>query len=95
MSTDKPAFDPTPRQALGKATDAVWHPTLPRDHEDRAPLSTGATSDALLGPKRDKLVALNVEVPKSIRKALKTEADKRGMSLDQLITMLARNYLGR
>ncbi len=95
MSNDKPAFDPTPRAALGKASDAVLHPTMPRDHEDRAPLSTGATSDALLGPKRDKLVELNIEVPKSIRKALKSEADKRGLSVDQLITMLARNYLGR
>jgi hypothetical protein len=95
MSNQKPAFDPTPRPALTKSNDAVVHPTLPRDHEERAPLSTGATSDALLGPKRDKLVELNVEVPKSIRKALKTEAEKRGMSVDQLITMLARNYLGR
>ena len=95
MSTAKPAFDPTPRPALGKATDAVVHPTLPRDHEDRAPLSSGATSDALLGPKRDKLVELSIEVPKSIRKALKTEAEERGLSVDQLITMLARNYLRR
>lgn len=95
MSSQKPDFDPTPRPALTRAADAVWHPTLPRDHEERAPLSTGATSDALLGPKRDKLVELTIEVPKSIRKALKTDADKRGMSVDQLVTMLARNYLGR
>lgn len=95
MSNQKPAFDPTPRAALTKATDAALHPTLPRDQEERAPLSTGATSDALLGPKRDKLVELNIELPKSIRKALKTEAEKRGMSVDQLITMLARHYLGR
>jgi len=94
MSDSKPAFDPTPRAALSRASDAVWHPTLPRDRDGRAPLNSGATSDALLGPKEDKLVELRVEVPKSIRKALRSEATDRGMSVDALVAMLARTYLG-
>ena len=95
MSNDKQTFDPAPRAALTRATDAVWHPTLPREHEERAPLSSGSTSDAILGPKHDKLVELTVEVPKSIRKALRNDAIERGLTVDQLITSLARDYLKR
>ena len=95
MSDAKPEFDPTPRPALSRASDAVWHPTLPRDVGERAPLGSGNTSDALLGPKEDKLVALSVEIPKSIRKALRAEAADRGMSVDALVAMLARTYLKR
>jgi len=95
MSDAKPEFDPTPRIALSRASDAVWHPSLPRDLEERAPLNSGATSDAILGPKEDKLVALTIEIPKSVRKALRTEARNRGMSVDALVAMLARTYLQR
>jgi hypothetical protein len=95
MSDAKPEFDPTPRVALSRASDAVWHPTLPRDVGERAPLNSGNTSDALLGPKEDKLVELSIEIPKSIRKALRTEAQDRGMSVDALVAMLARTYLKR
>ncbi|MFA7324414.1 MAG: hypothetical protein WC005_08650 [Candidatus Nanopelagicales bacterium] len=95
MTNAKPAFDPTPRPALTRASDAIWHPTLPRDHEERAPLSSGATSDALLGPKEDKLVELTIELPKSLRKALRKESEERGLTIDQLIAMLVRNYLKR
>ncbi|MDO9485753.1 MAG: hypothetical protein Q7K25_06800 [Actinomycetota bacterium] len=95
MSDAKPEFDSTPRAALSRASDAVWHPTLPRDVGERAPLNSGNTSDALLGPKEDKLVELTIEIPKSIRKALRVEAQDRGMSVDALVAMLARNYLKR
>jgi hypothetical protein len=95
MSNAKQTFDPTPRPALTRATDAAWHPTLPREHEERAPLSSGATSDAILGPKHDRLVELTFEVPKSIRKALRHDAQERGLTVDQLITLLARDYLKR
>ena len=93
MSDAKPEFDPTPRVALSRAGDAIWHPTLPRDVGERAPLNSGNTSDALLGPKEDKLVAMSIEIPKSIRKALRAEAEEHGMSVDALVAMLARNYL--
>ncbi|MDO8732431.1 MAG: hypothetical protein Q7L55_07665 [Actinomycetota bacterium] len=95
MSDAKPEFDPTPRAALSRANDAVWHPTLPRELGERAPLNSGNTSDALLGPKEDKLVELTIEIPKSIRKALRADAAKRGMSVDALVAMLARTYLQR
>lgn len=95
MSDAKAVFDPTPRPALSRASDSVWHPTLPREHEERAPLTSGATSDALLGPKADKLVPLTLELPKSIRKALREDAEQRGLTVDQLITLLARSYLKR
>ncbi|CAB4889992.1 MAG: hypothetical protein F2923_03160 [Actinobacteria bacterium] len=95
MSNVKPVFDPAPRPALTRATDAIWHPTLPREHEERAPLISGSTSDAILGPKQDKLVALTIDVPKSIRKALRHDAQERGLTVDQLVTLLARDYLKR
>ncbi len=93
MSDAKPEFDPTPRAALSRASDAVWHPTLPRDVGERVPLNSGNTSDALLGPKEDKLVELTIEIPKSVRKALRKEAEDRGMTVDALVGMLARTYL--
>lgn len=95
MTAAKPSFDPTPRPALSRASDAVWHPTLPREQSERAPLSSGATSDALLGPKEDKLVELTIELPKSLRKALRAEAEERGLTVDQLIALLVRSHLKR
>ncbi|MDD2857476.1 MAG: hypothetical protein PHU75_02255 [Candidatus Nanopelagicales bacterium] len=95
MTAAKPAFDPAPRPALSRATDAIWHPTLPREQAERAPLNSGATSDALLGPKEDKLVELRLELPKSLRRALRTEAEARGLTVDQLVAMVVRSYLKR
>jgi len=47
-----------------------------------------ATSDALLGAPKDKLVDLDVRVPKSVRKRLRTEAKARGLSTDAIVTAI-------
>jgi len=47
-----------------------------------------ATSDALLGAPKDKLVDLDVRVPKSVRKRLRTEAKERGLSPDAIVTAI-------
>ena len=47
-----------------------------------------ATSDALLGAPKDKLVDLDVRVPKSVRKRLRAEAKERGLSPDAIVTAI-------
>ena len=47
-----------------------------------------ATSDALLGAPKDKLVDLDVRVPKSVRKRLRSEAKERGLSPDAIVTAI-------
>ena len=46
-----------------------------------------STADAV-SPKKDKLVGLDVKVPKSLRTALRAEAERRGMTVDQLVEIL-------
>ena len=47
-----------------------------------------ATSDAILGATKDKLVDLGVRVPKSVRKRLKAEAKERGVSPDAIVSAI-------
>ncbi|MFM8239942.1 MAG: hypothetical protein ACKOAW_06465 [Actinomycetota bacterium] len=47
-----------------------------------------ATSDALLGAPKDKLVDLDVRVPKSVRKRLRAEANARGLSPDAIVAAI-------
>lgn len=87
---------PTPEQrpALRKADDHDLHPAQPRV-DDLSDLSTKAgstTADAISGAeKRDKLVRLELQVPKSLRKRLRSEAERRGMSVDDLVVALLRD----
>lgn len=55
------------------------------------PLMAGrgkATSDAIRGKSKDKNVDLGVKVPKSLRKQLRQEAVRRGITVDDLVTIL-------
>ena len=64
---------------------------LPKDKPKRKSLKPGkgsATSDAILGATKDKLVDLGVRVPKSVRKRLKAEAKERGLSPDAIVTAI-------
>ena len=85
------------RPALRKAGDADVHPTTPpASPEEPSLLRIGATTaDAIGSPDRDKLVDLGVSVPKSLRKALRAEAKRRGMTLDSLVAEALRDRANR
>ena len=72
---------------LRKAADADLHPSTPVVAEGSASLlRVGATAaDAVGGPDRDKLVDLGAKVPKSLRKSVRAEAKRRGISVDQVV----------
>jgi predicted HicB family RNase H-like nuclease len=82
---------------LRKAPDADLHPSTPVVAEGQASLlRVGATAaDAVGGPDRDKLVDLDVKVPKSLRKAVRAEAKRRGMSIDALVAEALRDRTAR
>lgn len=74
------------REPLGKARDADIHPTAPT--ADTTPVQLGgATSDAI----SDKPVTLTVQVPKSLRRALRAEAERRGVSVDRVVVEALRD----
>jgi hypothetical protein len=82
---------------LRKAADADRHPSTPlTGAEDSGLLRRGAsTADSVGGPDRDKLVPLEVQVPKSLRKAVKAEAKRRGIPLDALVAEALRERTAR
>lgn len=85
-------FDPSPRPALRRAADSGTHPTAPSTgHALAGGLQHGTTADAVTGPRKDKLVKLKVEVPRSLKASLADEAKRRGMSLDQLVSLILRS----
>jgi hypothetical protein len=82
------SFDPTPRPALRKATDSAVHPVAPkpidRSHQDLGLMNN--TSDSVRPKKNDKLIAMTITIPKSLRKQLKKDAKSRGVSIDEIIS---------
>lgn len=70
------SFDPTPRPALRKATDADVHPTTYL-------ASPNSTGDAVLGGKE---VEMTVRVPKKLRKELRRIAKMDGVTVDRVVT---------
>jgi hypothetical protein len=78
MTTDE-------RPHLRKARDADTHPTAVPLYEDT--IFYGSTADAVV---KEKLVTLEVDIPKSLRTSLRTEAKRRGISVDALVTQLLR-----
>jgi hypothetical protein len=81
------------RPALRKAGDADLHPsTPPATAAEPSLLRRGATTaDAVGMPDRDKLVDLGVQVPKSLRKSVRQEAERRGMTVDQVVAEALRD----
>ena len=81
------------RPRLQKASDADVHPSTPQyDATESALRRPGSsTADSLGAPDKDKLVTLEVRVPKSLRKAVRQEAERRGVSVDQVVTEALRN----
>jgi len=63
----------------------------PKGKSKGNPLKVGkgkATSDALRGKHKTKNVDLGVKVPKELRKQLRKEAVRRGITVDELVTIL-------
>lgn len=76
---------PSDEARLRKAGDADIHPSAPTAGEARFGRLGGRTSDAVGAPDKDKLVDLQVQVPKSLRKAVRAEAERRRVSVDDVV----------
>lgn len=76
---------PPDKPQLRKAGDADIHPSAPTADEARFGRLGSWTSDAVGAPDKDKLVNLDVQVPKSLRKAVRAEADRRGVPVDDVV----------
>jgi len=88
--SNQPAFDPTPRPALRKASDSTIHPVAPQapksfDTTNKDLGITGNTSDSVQTKSKEKLIAVTISIPKTLRKKLKKEAKSRGLSFDELV----------
>lgn len=81
------------RPSLRKAPDADLHPSTPQvEVPEQSLLRKGMNaSDSVGGPDRDKLVDLGVKVPKSLRKTVRAEAKRRGISMDDLVAEALRD----
>lgn len=92
------SFNPQPRPALGgaglrKASDP--HPIssgepVPaadkkRSTPDLSPTNAGRTSDTLKPEKKTKMVTVEVQMPKSLRRELRAHAAELGISVEELI----------
>jgi hypothetical protein len=78
---------PPARPGLRKAGDSDVHPSLPSvDSTEPSLLRPGnSTADAVLGADADKPVTLEVTVPKWLRKSVRAEAKRRGVTVDEVV----------
>lgn len=92
------------RPGLRKAPDADLHPSTPVDGTpvlgtpapDPAWLSgRSSTADSVGTPDKDKQVSLEISLPKSLRKAIRQEARRRGMSVDDVVVEALRDRPSR
>ncbi len=88
---------PPARPPLRKADDADVHPMHAASTSTSAPLlRPGATTaDAVLGPPSDRPVTLSVTVPKSLRKSVRAEAKRRGITVDDVVVEALRERTPR
>ncbi len=85
-------MNPSPRPALRKAGDADLHPSTPQISDEPSFLRKGVnTADSVGMADRDKLVDLGVQIPKSLRKGVRAEAKRRGMTVDALVAEALRD----
>lgn len=89
------------RAGLRKAPDADLHPSTPVDGAAEGSADPGwrtgraSTSDSVGMPDKDKLVTWEVTVPKSLRKAVRQEAKRRGISADDVVVEALRDRPSR
>lgn len=82
---------PAARPPLQKASDAEVHPTAPAADEVRFGRRGLSTADSVGSPDKDKLVDFAVRIPKSLRKAVRAEAERRGRSVDEIVADALRD----
>lgn len=92
--------DETPRVGLRKAPDADLHPSTPVGDTSAAAdpswlRSRSSTADSVGTPDKDKLVTLELTLPKSLRKSVRQEAKRRGISVDEVIVEVLRDRPSR
>jgi hypothetical protein len=81
----------TERAPLRKAGDADVHPAQTEPLEPLYRRAGATTADAIAGPGGDKLVDLGVRVPKSLRRAIRQEAKRRDVTVDDLVARILRD----
>ncbi len=86
---------PDNRPPLRKAGDADVHPTAPAIEDARFGRPGMSTGDSVGAPDKDKLVDLGVQVPKSLRKSVRAEAERRDITVDQLVAEALRERTAR
>ena len=86
---------PEQRPALRRAADRDRHPVTPPPADDLRATAGSATADAVRAPRREKSVKLSVKVPKSLRTALREEAERRSMPVDELVAILLGDRITR
>ncbi|MDI1289793.1 MAG: hypothetical protein PSX37_07595 [bacterium] len=86
---------PDNRAPLRKAGDADVHPTAPTIEDARFGRPGMSTGDSVGAPDKDKLVDLGVQIPKSLRKSVRAEAERRGITVDQLVAEALRERTAR
>ena len=93
--SDRPK--PPASSGLRKAPDADVHPSTPQpgDAEPSFLRAGVSTADSVGKPGKDKDVTLEVTVPKSLRKAIRQEAKRRGISVDDVVTEALQHRMPR
>ncbi len=81
------------RPRLQKAPDADVHPSMPQDEEPESNLRRPgvSTGDSVGMPDKNKPVTLEVQIPKSLRKSVRAEAKRRGITVDDLVAEVLRD----
>ncbi len=92
LAMAKTEFNSTPRPALRKSGDSTVHPVLETrssqpKHIGQDATQFGNASDSVKLPRKEKLVEVPIVIPKSLRKKLKSEAKKQGISINELIAL--------
>ena len=85
------------RPRLAKAEDADLHPSTPvAEAAEPSLLRAGlSTADSVGMPDKDKPVTLEVRIPKSLRKSVRAEAKRRGISVDDVVADALRERTQR
>lgn len=79
------------RPTLRKADDAGVHPATPMEPESPFLRRGSTTADAIGAPDKDRLVDLRVRIPKSLRKSVRAESYRRGVSVDEIVAEALRD----
>lgn len=92
MTINEPFVAPQ-RSALRKSADTNVHPSMPSAGVEQQSLSGGNTGDSVLQSKPERAVRIEMNIPKSLRKRLRTRAGELDISVDELAVHLLRDGL--